>query len=722
MMNHLHPLHHIIPEQQDIRDATLKLSDKMAIFAITFGSISTIGSLSRILRFDLTWDILLDLCAYIFLVIIILVRRKLPLVTVIVLCLGILTAASCIGFFFSGLLTVNFALLTSCCVVAGALLGYRTGLALLFGSIGLIAIPAVLFSMGKLENVYDPGTYLRTPHAWVSHLSGYFIYALAGLMVIHFIQNQLWDSLKKLHQRSGQLHTSEKKYRLLAESMRDVLLTIDPDFMITYVSPSVSGLFGFTPLELTGTPVESLSGATGGATLTEIFTRYLANPELQSEIPFEFPFRRKDGTVFPAELTPSPIRDGSETFSGIQAILRDISERKRAEREKVALEEQLHQSEKMQMIGQFAGGIVHDYNNQLAGIMGFAELIKSEYPQESETHEAANSILNIARRAADLTSQLLAFARKGNYVYQDIDLHFIVREIVSILSHSIDPSIIIVQRLEASPTYSKGDPGQIHNALLNIALNARDAMPQGGTLLFTTRTTTVGEEFRSRFQKEISPGRYVQITISDTGHGIEETIMDRIFEPFFTTKAPGKGTGMGLAAVYGTVQAHKGIVDVRSEVSKGSSFHIYLPLCDAETPPAGHDAVAALTPGSGRILLIEDDANVQKVISMVLKKTGYTIDSFGDATEAIERYRAAPFDAVVLDLILPSMNGMDVLKQLRSINGSVRILLCSGFSPDGEVRGLLDDRYTFFIKKPFTLGELSDKVSTLLDSSRAVQE
>jgi PAS domain S-box-containing protein len=702
--------------QENIKEHTRTLFDKLAIFAITFGAFPTIGSMLRISHYGWHPTIIIDVATYLLMITILLMRHLFPTMLVAILFIALLAINGCTAFFFSGLLTSNMSLVASCSIVAGVLFSYRAGVTVLIAAVVVIAVVGVLFSTGNLTYSFDMADYLVAPQSWIGEITSFFFFTLASLTVVHFIQNQLWNSFTALKDRSDKLHSSEKKYRLLAENMRDVLLLIDRDFRITYISPSVATVFGYIPAELYTKNIVQLTTRQHSEHLTFYLSHYMRQSrQLFMALP-EFEFQRKDGSCFYAEFTPSLIINDAGEPEGVQGILRDLSEKKRVEKEKMLLEEQLRQAEKMQVIGQLAGGIAHDFNNQLAGIMGFAECIKADHPKNSETYSTAKAITGIVERASDLTGKLLAFARKGNYLNQVIDIHAIISEVAGILARSIDRSITIVQHLEASHSHIKGDPGQIQNALLNIALNGRDAMQKGGTLSFTTKITDLATDFTTPYQQNIEPGRYIHIAIADTGTGIPDATRRHLFEPFFTTKEPGKGTGMGLAAVYGTVQSHSGLLDVSSIEGSGTTFHIYFPV-STEIPDSIETPLQTeLTRGTGSLLVVDDEISVGKMISMVLGRLGYTVKTTTNGADALALFKKQPdhFNGIVLDLVLPGMSGKELFRMFREIRKDLRILLCSGYSPDNDVQHFLNDDITYFIQKPFTMSELSEQLNRLL--------
>lgn len=709
------PLPALMHHHKDIEDVTQRLFDKLAVFAIPFSTIAASGSFFRVFRFGWNPNIIVDIVTYVLVVLLFSVHRRFNTRKIAAVFLIILLFNGCISFFFSGLINVNLTLITIGCVVLGALFGIRKGIIALILCLISIIIVATSFITGHLKFIYDLDNYLHTPHAWISQISGFFVYALAGLAVVHYIQMELWNSIRKLRQRSNELLESEKKYRLLTDTMRDVLLLLDTNYTITHINPSCMNIFGYTPEELHHKAITLLCPEKQQMHLLSRLDE-CGHVNTGKECPsFACQLQRKDNIPVSVEFTPTILRDAQGSVIGIQGIIRDMSEKIHAEEEKRLLEQQLRQSEKLEVIGQLAGGIAHDFNNQLAGILGFAEMIKSDSNKESEVWSSAQSIASIAHQAGDLTGKLLAFARKGNYLLSTIDLHTMIHEITTILSHSIDPGITIKLKLKARRYYINADAGQLQNALLNIALNARDAMPDGGLLQFSTVNSTIGSRFTTPFQSRVVPGQYLHLIIADTGSGINPAVIRKIFEPFFTTKDTGKGTGMGLAAVYGTIQAHHGIIDVISTGHTGTAFHIYLPVSTDKQPDKPVPRSESVTSGTGTILLIEDEESVRKMMTMVIKKLGYDILSFAEGTSAVHHFRKSPdtFNGVILDLMLPGISGKETLQQLRAISPDIPVLICSGYSVDKEVQHMLRDKKTFFIHKPFTMSELSHRISIL---------
>ncbi len=380
-------------------------------------------------------------------------------------------------------------------------------------------------------------------------------------------------------------------------------------------------------------------------------------------------------------------------------------------------EELLRHSEKMRAIGQLAGGIAHDFNNQLTGIVGFADLLREELSANVELAHYADNILISARRASDLTAKLLAFARKGKYLSVPVDLHRIINEVTGILQHTVDKKIEIRQHLDAQLPVTKGDPTQIQNAIMNLALNARDAMPSGGELIFSTSIKSPGVDFCSRSVFKISPGHYVRISIADSGVGMDEDTQSQMFEPFFTTKEKKGGTGMGLASVYGTLRNHSGAVEVKSLPGQGTVVNVYLPQFLEETDdPEPEKSVSADDVSGGCILLVDDEGFVIDTARRMLEVSGFTVQVCRDGDQAVQWYRDhwQEIDLVLLDMVMPKMGGSEAFMEMKKINPDVRVLLSSGYSMEGEARGIMDAGCDGFIQKPYRRAELAGKISEIL--------
>ncbi len=422
---------------------------------------------------------------------------------------------------------------------------------------------------------------------------------------------------------------------------------------------------------------------------------------------------RSDGREIDVILSSTPI-DLADLQKGVTFSALDITERKH-------LEEQLRHSQKMEAVGQLAGGVAHDFNNQLSGIMGFADLLRARMGHDQTLIRYADNILVGVQRATDLTAKLLAFARKGKYLAVPVDVHRLVVEVASLLSHSIGKNIRIRQALEADPSTTTGDPSQLQSAILNLAINARDAMPDGGELEMTTDLVAVDETWSERLVFSIPPGPYIKIGVRDTGVGIPPEVMPRIFEPFFTTKGESKGTGLGLAAVYGTMKNHGGGITVESSTGGGTTFTLLLPVQTENgglvNPSPPIDAAAShRIDRATHVLVVDDDDSVGLMVAEMLETIGCRTTVCTDGEEAVNLYRRRgdTIDAVLLDLVMPNMDGKAVFHALKKIDPQVRVLVSSGYSVDGGAQELLAEGASGFIQKPYTIADLRTNLAAAL--------
>ncbi|MBT3199478.1 MAG: PAS domain S-box protein [Phycisphaerales bacterium] len=506
---------------------------------------------------------------------------------------------------------------------------------------------------------------------------------------------------------------SEKDFsNTLIQASPAFIVAIAPDGKTMLMNESMRKELGYSEAEVVGTDyLTTFVPKTDRKDLIKVFQNLNSTTVFTTN---ENRVLTRDGRKLLVEWRGQQICDSDghvEYFIGVGI---DITERKRAESERDRLEEQLRQAQKMEAVGQLAGGIAHDFNNILTAIQGNAELLKMDIPDTSVQTKFADEIIKGSNRAADLTRQLLAFARKGKWQAVPIDIHDVISQTVSMLTHSIDRRIDIRLELHASPSTITGDPTQLQNTMLNLGVNARDAMPNGGTLTYATRRVTLTQTDCDNHPFDLTPGEFIEICITDTGIGMDNETQQRIFEPFFTTKEVGKGTGLGLAGVYGCILNHEGGISVCSEPGCGASFKILLPLADSKTKTTPETSTEN-TPirGTGHILVVEDEESVRNFVAASLNNLGYTVHTCYDGVDGTEYYRRhhSEIDIVILDLIMPKMNGEDTFIEMKKINPNVKAIIASGFSHAQTTNKMLNEGALTLLNKPFNMIKLSQAIA-----------
>ena len=513
------------------------------------------------------------------------------------------------------------------------------------------------------------------------------------------------------------LGESERRYRLLAENVTDVIWTMGLDLKFTYVSPSVSLFTGYTPEEAQTLSLEEIltpaSLELAKARLGEELARGQAHPE---EAPrsaiLELEHRAKDGGTVWAEVKASFLKDARGNFTGILGVSRDITGRKE-------LEEQLRQAQKMEVVGRLAGGVAHDFNNLLTAILGYSELLDAALEEGAPGRQDVLEIKKAGERAALLTRQLLAFSRRQVLKPKLLNLNKVVENLGRMLKRVIGEDIELAVVPGPGLGLVRADPGQMEQVVLNLALNARDAMPQGGRLTITTANAELDEEY-CRLHPEVAPGPYVLLSVSDTGCGMDAATAAKIFEPFFTTKEVGKGTGLGLSMVYGIIRQSGGHVWVDSKPGQGTTFKIYLPRVEAAPETVAREGMPpAPLRGRETILLVEDEPVVRQVARRILTTYGYTVLEAGSGPEALQVLEDSPVPVhlALTDVVMPGMNGRELARELSARRPEMKVLYMSGYAGNGIVhQGVLEEGVAY-IQKPFEARALARLVRELLDAS-----
>ena len=525
------------------------------------------------------------------------------------------------------------------------------------------------------------------------------------LSTLSYSNIKLARSLAEQERLANSLRESEQRYRALFDESRDGVWLNARDGTLVDSNEAFLDLFGLTREEAGHWNV--IKGYRDPADRKRFQETIERNGSVGD---YDLKLKKKDGTEIDCQLTATLRLDEEGKVIGYQGIIRDMTERKK-------LEQQLLQSQKMEAIGTLAGGIAHDFNNLLTVILGYSELIVSEKNEGDRDYEDLKKVIHAGRSAADMVQQILAFSRKTETKFWPINLNKQVPQLRKMLSRLIPRTIEVQIDLDPDLPTVNADPAQIDQILMNLAVNARDAMPNGGRLRIETKAVVLDEDYCST-HIEASKGPHALLTVSDTGTGIDRATSDRIFEPFYTTKKPGQGTGLGLAMVYGIVKSHGGHITVHSELGAGTAFRIYIPAHQvvAELDVATSGEFAAL--GIGTILLADDEELVRSLGERILSKTGYRILTACNGREALEIYQQKKDEItlVILDLIMPVMDGKQCLDEILKVNPQAKVLVASGYSPDGATKESLDGRAKGLVKKPYDIKQLVQSVREALDS------
>jgi len=507
------------------------------------------------------------------------------------------------------------------------------------------------------------------------------------------------------------LQESEQRFRSLVETTSDWIWEVDQKGFYTYASPKIKDILGYEPEEVIGkTPFDLMPPEEARRVAAEVREVIESQKAL---VGIENTNRHKDGRLVVLESSGVPVFAGDGQFQGYRGIDRDITERRR-------LEEQLAQSQKLESLGMLAGGIAHEFNNILGGILGYASLMRLKMEPDHPFRGYVETIEKSSQRAAVLTSQLLGFARKGKYDLRSLNLNLLAEDTLAIVRQTFDRAVTVEARLAESLPNVEGDMMQLQQVLMNLCINARDAMPKGGSLVLTTRTEQVAEG-DERVPPESKAGLYALLSVADTGCGMDEETQAKIFEPFFTTKEKGKGTGLGLAMVYGVVKNHGGFVTVRSEVGRGSVFTLHLPAAE-KLSDRRPEALAAPERSRGAvpdqtILVVDDEESIRFLARDILVGEGYRVLLAEDGARALEIYREhqGEIGLVVLDIIMPKLGGGEVFLKMKEMDPGVHVLVSSGYSQEGKAQEILSGGAMGFVQKPFHVRDLISKVRQGLD-------
>ena len=507
----------------------------------------------------------------------------------------------------------------------------------------------------------------------------------------------------------SELLRREKYFRALTENSLDLITILSPEGVLKYNSSSVKGLLGYEPEELVGRNAMDLVHPDDRPHARQALQQALHDPKLP--LVRELRLQRRDGEWSHFEIVAQNQLDNPD-IAGIVLTSRDVTARN-------ALQAQLRHAQKMEAIGQLAGGVAHDFKNLLAIICGNAEIISmNAHELGPESLDSLKQITAASKRAGDLTRQLLAFGRKQVLEPQTLDLNIVIEDLAKMLKRIIGKNIRLETIFEAQDTFVRADIGMMEQVLVNLVVNARDAMPRGGNLLIKTERARLAEP-SARLHQEARPGEFLCLIVSDTGQGITTENLPRIFEPFFTTKEPGKGTGLGLSIVHGIIKQHQGWLEVSSHVAAGSTFKLFLPTVPRPQPQAASQLAQARSRGGNeRILLVEDELALRLTTRRILENCGYTVWEAASGREAIQTWAQRPgqVDLLLTDIVMPDgLTGRELAKLLHQTQPSIKIIFISGYPPNTGRETTFFRRGTRFLQKPCPAEVLASTVRECLD-------
>ncbi len=488
---------------------------------------------------------------------------------------------------------------------------------------------------------------------------------------------------------------SALRFQSIIEHSSEIFTLVNGDGQVTYVSPTVERILGFRPDELQGRNVLEYIPPEDRARVTEALASIRGTPG--STTTLQARFRNAAGSSRTLDILGTNMLD-DPAVRGLVVIARDVTDQ-------VELREQLLQSQKLEALGRLASGVAHDFNNLLTVISASAELLLDDLPRGDETRGEAERIVEASRRAARLTRQLLAFGRRQVLRLESIDLGQVVRSTERLLERLIGEDVEVVARSVDPLPCVLADAGQMEQVLVNLAVNARDAMPEGGVLVFETSTVTFYRPLRLLHDGEIPAGPYVAVSVTDSGMGMDASILGLIFEPFFTTKERGRGTGLGLATVHGIVRQSGGHIDVHSVVGRGTTFTLYFPV--AESRDARAQAPAQATPAPTRtsavVLLVEDEDSVRRAAGTMLRRSGYEVLEASNGADAITLVMShrGPIDVLLTDMVMPGIDGAELARRIAAQRPGIGLVLMSGYSEAATVRRWEIPKGAVLLEKPF---------------------
>lgn len=541
--------------------------------------------------------------------------------------------------------------------------------------------------------------------ALFSSLTALFFFIIFIPVFMSYVYNTKIRT-QELKEINEAIRKSEENLKIILNSIGDGVIVVNNEGLITIMNPVAEDLTGYKLLECQNKHLSEIICIKNYETneCIDNILEKIIHEKYTGTYNSYLILKTKSGEERIISQNGTPLFDKEKRYIGSVIVLRDITEKQR-------LEEQLNQSQKLESVGQLAGGIAHDFNNMLAAILGSAELLETHLRDNNELVQYVDIIVKASEKASELTRKLLAFSRKGKKKNETFDMHECIKSAIMMLGRSIDRKITIETNLNATATTVMGDMVLFENVILNIGINSRDAMPEGGIISIATSNIYYDEEFCKLSPFDIKPGEYIKIKVNDTGCGIPKQIIKKVFDPFFTTKQEGKGTGLGLSVVYGTVKDHNGFISIDSEEGKGTEITIAIPVAKPEKTKQEEILQEEISEG-GTILIADDEDLIRNTLERILKSLSYSVITASEGSEAIEiiRQNANRIDAVFLDLIMPKMSGAEVLQKIREIDKQLPVIIISGFSTLSSFDEAINMGANAFLQKPF---KKEDVIKTL---------
>ncbi len=547
---------------------------------------------------------------------------------------------------------------------------------------------------------------------WGSTTTGIFLLYLVLFGLV-------WGASRRIDKQGEEIKVSEERFRSLIHSAQDGIVSADRNGRIFLLNKAAERLFGYSAPEAHGLEFSALFPDDNDANsdFQRELSCYVTSGECLSEgQTFELHGLPKNGKEIPLEVSLSVSENGENQI--LTGMIRDISERKKAEEQHENLQAQLIQMQKMETVGRLAGGIAHDFNNILSAIIGYSELVLHELPPESQTYQDVETIKESGEKAAVMTGQLLAFSRKQVLKMQAVDLNATIEGMAKMLTRLMGEHIKLDLRLTPQLPTIRADASQLEQIILNLAVNGRDAMPEGGHLIIATSEVELERDYVDK-HPEAKLGRHLSLAVSDTGSGITEEVRQQIFDPFFTTKERSKGTGLGLSTVYGIVKQHESQISVYSEIDKGTTFKIFFPAGNGAAVKQTDMSETVIPKGEETILLAEDDQTILRMIRNCLEPCGYNLLVADNGQEAIEISRAygGEIQLLLTDVIMPKLDGQELANLIRNERPDIDVIFMSGYTDDVIAHHGVLDADVNFIQKPVTPSKLAQALKEVLDIS-----